>query len=541
MVLFTAPLPERKHHPGYVEETRFASAYQSRFTEEIASRKTKNAPVDVELLRSLNCNYFSTHGVAPTLLSLKQHAQALAILISQITVSSQYAEINNRNDTAGRIKKSFRDNEAFDWLNDLGNRYDNEDEWHHKPLTDLMNKVKGQSDTKGTQHHCPLETFDDDDRNARVKPRPYAAHTALAMHANECLEMLDHEYSATGGLMSLLPTDAKADEEDMAAVRNSLLGQWLLFNQHLVARTHELELSYANALDITAGEAAVPMQMLSKIGPDSTSGREIAYPQDKWILANAGDDVFDHLHRVFDRQEAQIRLKEDIWKASGTWGEQMWNETRGGDLYARGIVHYDIKTRYFRMQGKGKSTIFILPAHGEHPAVQQTHRVEVRPTVVSVVTPTWPARISDWETKYKQKLDQATRMEIQHHEMTMLTGKLKQHNDTLATELDKARFTNAAYEDYYATSEARNGPERLEKLTVELQTQLKEKRNELLEQKDKMEGLTRLEILEHRLEAVKHRLPDRVYDFVMGDAGGSEEQLRRAASTQDAPMADVSN
>ncbi|KAK2777501.1 hypothetical protein CKAH01_12049 [Colletotrichum kahawae] len=520
-------------HPGYVEKTPYAHGYQSRYTEDIINRggyvTGHDNPCDLQLLDHVNCGYLSTQGVPPTLLALKQHAQSLAVLISQITISSQYAEVDNKNNADGRIYKSFRDNEAFDWLNDLSMPYENDDEWHHKPLTDLMNVVARQSDTRGTEHHCPLQKFSPPEEG-KTKLRPYASHSALAMHANECLEVLDHEYSATGGLMSLLPTDAAADAEDMVAVRNSLLGQFLLFSQHLVARMHDLELSYANALDVTAGEAAVPMQMLSKVGPDGTSGREVAYPQDKWILANAGDDVFDHLHRALDRQEAQIKIKQQIYTANGTYGERMWNEQRGGDLYARGLVFYDVMTRFFRLQGKGKSTIFMLPAHGEHPAVQQTRRIEVTPTVVSVVTPTWPARVSEWEKKYRAKLEEADEREIKHHDMTAETFKMREHNETLATELQSARLMNEKFETYYTTSEAADGAAVLERKAAALEA-------ELAGQKARME---QLEKLETQLEKLKPHLPASFKGFLYSPLPGQTEPLG-AAMFRDAPATGVSD
>lgn len=77
--------------------------------------------------------------------------------------------------------------------------------------------------------------------------KPYSTHHNLLMHASECLEVLGHEYSATGGIMSLLPTDTTADTVNLRAARNSLVGQWLLFTQHLVARMHELETSYGQS------------------------------------------------------------------------------------------------------------------------------------------------------------------------------------------------------------------------------------------------------------------------------------------------------
>ncbi|KAF9873250.1 hypothetical protein CkaCkLH20_09413 [Colletotrichum karsti] len=518
MVMMSSQLYEtREQHSGFVDKTPYAHAYQSRFTEEIISGggyRTRGVNYfDLKLLEHVNCSYLSTEGVAPTLLALKQHAQSLAILISQLTPTSQYAEVDNYNNTNARINKSFRENEAFDWLNDLNKPYENDDAWHQKPISDLMNKVRNQSDTTGTEHHCPLQTFSPDE--LRVKPRPYASHAALAMHANECLEMLDHEYGATGGLMSLLPTDAEADAPDMVAVRNSLLGQWLLFAQHLVARMHDLELGYANALDVTAGEAAVPMQMLSRAGPDGLSaGRELAYPQDKWVLANAGDDVFEHLHRCLDRQEAQIELKQEIWAANGTYGERLWNETRGGDLYARGLVFYDVKTRFYRLQGKGRSTIFMLPAHGEHPAVAQTRRLEAAPTVVSVVTPTWPARVSEWEGKYKARLDEATRTEIRHHEAAALNHRMREHNETLASELERARFMNRKFEEYYTASEARDGAARLERRAAELEAELQEKGREV----------ERLRGMKARLEQVRPGLGDSFRRFLFEEADDDDDE-----------------
>ncbi|GJC78101.1 hypothetical protein ColLi_00939 [Colletotrichum liriopes] len=490
---------------GHIDETPYAAAYQSRFINEILHPEGDRGPehpsavgLDIHLLRHVNCGYLSTHGHAPTLLALKQHAQALAILIAKLAPTTQYAEINNKNNTRGRIKKSFRDNEAFDWLNDLSHIYQNDDEWHHKPLTDLMNEIQHQSNTQGIVRHCPLQSFEED-KEKRMKPRPYASHSALALHANECLEMLDHEYSATGGLMSLLPTDAETDSGEMSDVRNSVLGQWLLFNQHLVARMHDLELSYANALDVTAGEAVVPMQMLSKMGPDASSGRELAFPQDKWVLANAGDDVFDYLHRVLDREEAQIDYKKDLWTANGTLGERMWNEERGGDLYARGLVFYDVKTRFYRLQGKGKSTIFVLPAHGVHPAVQETRKLEITPTVVSVVTPMWPARVSDWESKYKDKLDEATRMEIQNHRLTTLTETMKEQNGVLATSLKKEQMANAQYEKYYGTSESGMDMQDMDKAVASFEAALGERDELSALPADLVKDLKNLPRLYHKL------------------------------------------
>src|SRR5690606_30922169 len=125
-------------------------------------------------------------------------------------------------------------------------------------------------------YHCPLAEIrprgngngnGNENGSGADKQQPYANHHNLVMHANACLERLDHELSSTGGLMSLLPpargaataaTDGSGGSDDLAAARASLLGQWLHFTQSLVGRMHELERAYANALDALAGEAVVP-------------------------------------------------------------------------------------------------------------------------------------------------------------------------------------------------------------------------------------------------------------------------------------------
>ncbi|KAM0328169.1 hypothetical protein ACHAQA_005576 [Verticillium albo-atrum] len=441
---------------GSIPRTPYATAYESRYTRLFGP--------DDRLFAHLNCGYLSTPGRAPTLLALKQHAQSLAILIRNISVNTAFGEVDNENTGHGHKTRKFRENEAFDWLNDLSHPYANTDEWHQKPLTELMNQVKGEQSGQA-QHHCPLATHENlGQAKEGARPRPYANHHALTMHANECLEMLDHEYSATGGLMSLLPTDAAADSEAMKAARNTLLGQWLVFNQHLVGRMHELEIAYGNTLDAMRGEAVIPMQTLSMMAPSGTAssaagsyGREIAYPQDKWVLCNAGDDVFEYVHKVLDRQEALIEPRERAWREHGVTGERMWREHRGGDLFDAGLVVWDVKTRYIRLRGKTRSPIFVIPAHGEHPGVSDTRLLEAQPGLVSVVTPTWPTRVSDWETKYMDKLLESTRTSLACFELREENDRLRDKTTLLDTEVRNLQQATARYEQYYSGAETEEG------------------------------------------------------------------------------------
>ncbi|RAL65574.1 hypothetical protein DID88_005246 [Monilinia fructigena] len=80
---------------GAVRRTKFSEAYRSIFT--------LNLPNLIPLLRHVNCNYLSTKGHAPTVLELKQHAQALVILLKQITISTQPGAIDSTNQNAVQI------------------------------------------------------------------------------------------------------------------------------------------------------------------------------------------------------------------------------------------------------------------------------------------------------------------------------------------------------------------------------------------------------------------------------------------------------
>lgn len=396
-------------NPFYMPPNPYAPSYASTFTTPDSGLLTSE---ELTLLHHVNCSYLSSDK-PPTLLALKQHAQGLVNLIRKITTSKEAAPIDGET-----LESRFRfdRNDAFDWLNNLNTPYENTDESHNLLLWGLANIVKEESEDGGIVCHCPLNKIKDEGVHADKdgERRPHMTHQNLVMHANECLEILDHEYGATGGLMSLLPKDDEEDAHQLAGARNTLLGQWLLNHQHLVGRMHELEISYANALDALAGEASVPHQILGAIGPDGMSrGREIVYPQDKYILVNAGEDVTSHIHRLITKAEAQIEQKEKIWKSRGVSGERIWKKYRGGEWYARGIVPVDILTRFYRIKEQGdQSPIFILPAIEQHPGVAHTRAIEKRPTVVSVVTPTWPERVSDWERKFKEKLDEARELEL---------------------------------------------------------------------------------------------------------------------------------
>ncbi|TVY40469.1 hypothetical protein LSUB1_G003295 [Lachnellula subtilissima] len=398
--------PPRRNPQKIIPANTFAGNYRSIFT--LNDPGSKLLP----LLKHVNCSYLSTPGIAPTILQLKQHAQSLVVLIKSLTVSTFPAVIDNVNSRVEGMP-AFNDGETYDFLNDLTRPYLGpkrpEHQTHHNmPLTTLLNVLEeenipgedGKPDRIKLWDVCPLHHAEKTPINQ--PSLPYATHQNLISHANEALELLDHEYSAKGGLLSILPT--KLEKEDREAAESTLLGQLILYIQHLVQRAHDLERCYANAMDVIAGEAVVPHQALSKLGPDGRQPREMVFPQDRFVLVNAGNDLYQFLNDEFEKKERTDEAVMANWKQLGLTGEAIW-ENRGGKEMNRGIVALDVTTRYYRLKGDALKTIFVIPAHQEHPGTSVTRELESKPTVVSVVKPTWPDRVSTWEMKHRADLE----------------------------------------------------------------------------------------------------------------------------------------
>lgn len=419
--------------PGYYPATDHAIPYQSEWSRLHDDEATKAT------LRHLGCNYLGTPGCPPTLIALKRHAQSLAVLIARLSPSvrtgkvdgnpifddrqvgrDQYGAANVQHSVEGRLEL----NDAFDWLADLSQPYNNDDPNHHKPLNILSNEVSGRHEVAGTQYNCPIEKFpvrEPLEQRAHpylpdVSQLPHASHHLLAMHANECLELLDHEFSNTGGILSLIPEEGQgANSAELKAAQNSLLGQLLLYVQSLALRNHEMDMTNAKLTDALAGEAVVPLQHLSVLGPDGRSGREIAYPQDRWVLVNAGDDVWAHLHDAMDREEAALDVREHEWaeEDAGLGGDSVWSLERNQGRHARGLVAVDIRSRFYRLQGQGRSTIFVLPAFATQPSTEWSERLDrySKPTVVGTVAPRTVQRATDYQKR--QDRDNAAEMRRQ--------------------------------------------------------------------------------------------------------------------------------
>ncbi|KAI8951117.1 hypothetical protein F4801DRAFT_308871 [Xylaria longipes] len=381
---------------GFLKSTHWSKPYYSALVH-------NNPQLPHHLLEHVNCTYLSTPGRAPTLLALKQHAQSLAVLISLLAPAQFGGTLEPPNEGKTNGDAPFAAEQAFDWLNDLQEHYNTEDSAHKKPLNALVNLVKSNSDTEGPKWHCPLDTagIELPEKHPFQQYRPYETHLTLLMHANEILERLDHEYSAMGGILGIIPLDSEKVDEQRALkqAKTTLVGQWILYTQHLVVRMHELEIAYGNSLDLLANEAIVPLQHISIHGPDGRSGREIIFPQDRWILANAGEDVFTFIHQMLDRAEAHQDAQDDVFAEQNVLGDAAYSSNEG--LKYRGIVKVDLNTRFYRLRKSGHGPLFVLPAFGDRPNTKHTRDMENRPTVVTIPQPNTKDVVNAWESKHK--------------------------------------------------------------------------------------------------------------------------------------------
>ncbi|CAN8102850.1 unnamed protein product [Discula destructiva] len=473
---------------GYYPATDYALPYLSKWS------RVVDHPTVSAMLAHMNCSYLGQPGMPPTLLSLKRHAQSLALLIQYLEPSVTTGAVdgmvlgdhdphgyvfNDGVDGSGLRERTYVDSgarrlnnaNAFDWLHDLHNPYHNDDPIHHRPLNSLMNEVQSAHDLTGTHFHCPLtdivprgrkEDFDKNDiflSETDAKARHYASHNNLVRHANECLELLDHEFSATGGLLSIIPPDgAGLNAADFEAAKNSLLGQLLLHTQGMYLRMHEFELDVGNMRDALAKDAIVPLQSLRANGPDKASGRELVVDQDRFVIVNAGNDTWKYMQDDFDAAERQAQEKARVYREAGASGERQWLKDRGGNEYARGITTVDYTTRYYRLAGAGHSTIFVAPAFGRLPSTAQTPQNERNQGVLAMVQPRWPERVSEWERKYKKQIADATALQRAKFELERQNNDQKEVIDSLQHTVDALRHVQTATEEALQAAQAEVAP-----------------------------------------------------------------------------------
>ncbi|OTB08071.1 hypothetical protein M426DRAFT_7879 [Hypoxylon sp. CI-4A] len=435
---------------SYIKGNHWALPYFSNHYHE-------NPPQHAAMLDHVNCGYLSTPGRPPTLEALKQHAQSLTYLISTLSPSMVSGEIDNENTPYS--DNPFPAHEAYDWLNNLQEPYDNIDKAHRQPLNSLVNLVKKATDSKGIEFHCPMDELNVQlvETSNMESYRPFFNHMTLLMHANDCLERLDHELSAIGGIMSVLPTDEENVEKhpDIEKAKSTLVGQWLLFTQHLMTRMHELEISYANSLDLLANEAVVPAQQMSAYGPDARSGREVVFPQDRWVLANAGDDVFTYIHQVLDKREAYSKRYDDEHIKQNVVGDTLFSEDNSEKL--RGLVSVDLSTRFYRLKGSGHGPIFVLPGFSDRPGTAHTRDLEEQPIAMTLPTPSLPTAVTAYEKRYGNLHAEVDEKIMDNNKLQMEVTNLRDSVTAQADELARVKLLNLKYEENQGVDAAQLG------------------------------------------------------------------------------------
>lgn len=419
-----------------VPATNYARSWSCRWTVPSNGILTEK---DFDLLCHVNCSYLSSPK-PPTLLSLKRHAQSLTILIRNLSVSTAdgIPDAANHPDAP-----EYRPDEALDWLNNLDEPYTTADASHYLPLWAIHNDVRDEPRPSLPLYHCPLASAQDlgpgavSSGSRQGLRRPHMTHHGLVRHANECLEILDHELSAVGGLMSLLPADGDGDGA-MAGAENTLLGQWLLHQRHLVVRMHDLEMSYGRALDALAGVAIRPLQMVEGM---LAAGRAVGHPQDTYLLVNTADTVTKEIHRLLDEREAEMEEEERVHRERGVSGlmwRDMWDNENGKEGgVSRDLVVVDLVSRFYRIKDDGdRAPIFILPAIERHDGVVETLKMERQPKVVPVATNPRPTRVSEWERKYRERLDRMDGLERENRNLAKERDALKRKIERLDLGLD---------------------------------------------------------------------------------------------------------
>lgn len=376
------------------------------------------------LFAHLNCSFLSTRGKAPTLLELKQHAQALLVLIKHLTVAADatlvddptgpvaialaaarhtaeeankdIAEQRAADAAQGRVRANLAATpaqvasiraRAFDFLSDLSVSYDNSDPTHNTTLTGVLNTLedRGSVDRRG-RDHCPLHAAAvvANPATRGTQALPYAETWKLIKHANELLERLDHEFSAEGGLLGMLPLDAAGHDmskaDDLLGAR-SVLGQWISMTRKLIVRHHELEQNLSEALNIIQGDAVVPKYLLSKIPINARQETTGVFAHQDEIVVTLADGKLNELRAKFAAAEATAFDSTQHALGSGEGNQD--------------IITITAETTYARLrQG---NTIFIAPG--------QVNDTAKRPGVIQVVKGEWPARTSLWEQKHYADLN----------------------------------------------------------------------------------------------------------------------------------------
>lgn len=185
-------------------------------------------------------------------------------------------------------------------------------------------------------------------------------------------------------------------------VQDTILGQWLIYTTNLVQRVSELEAEVANAREVLAGEAMVPMRLVSqgadavgevvaagtadggaRTGAEGLCGRVMVFPQDRYVLANCGAGLWERLNEELAAREQGLEARERDRVRTLRGGKVRGEPGVGHALQP--VTYMDVQSRIYRV--KGCQSLFVIPAFDIHPDTEGTRRMESKGLVQTVVRP----------------------------------------------------------------------------------------------------------------------------------------------------------
>lgn len=333
----------------------------------------------------LNC-FQLTHPpttASTTLIGLKQHAQAVCLLLSVLQPTA------NRN-VWPNVPADPQFPSQFDFLSDLNEPYTGllpdgtvRKKSHDKPLVGLSNTLESGHRGIGNIELC--------------------TRAELMFHSNTLLTRLDHLYRSTGGILSIpppppLPEPNEPSHTPTSLVRNSILAQWLGFTRALTLRLASLEKETAALREVMGHEALVASVRGKQSREKTNNGegcgeREIMFPQDRYVLAGLSEGLWNRLHEELTVREGEDREdreheREEREQGRGVqgrgWGDFHAPAAEDGDAGETKVVAWiETMSRLYRIRGHD-DTIFVIPAFGLHPGAPAVHRVERTPLVQTV-------------------------------------------------------------------------------------------------------------------------------------------------------------
>ncbi|MCJ1466361.1 hypothetical protein MMC07_004980 [Pseudocyphellaria aurata] len=388
---FSQPGPSRprgRSKPGastdhpVIPSNGFAPAYDCPLLARLSAARPLPRPVS-EHFAHVNCFHLTRpHTRAPaTLVELKQHAQAVCLLLSVLQPSADKKAWPN-------VAANPAFPPQFDFLTDLNDPYPGQHAeslrrkpGHHKPLAGLTNTLESDH---GGLHNIERCT-----------------KAELISYANKLLTRLDHLYRSTGGILSIPPPPSPPETADEfhrhadSSPHDSILAQWLYYTRALTLRLASLEREIAALREVMGHEALVANVRGKQARARTANGygggeRELVFPQDRYVLAGLSDGLWARLHEELTVQENQDRnerneAREERKQGRGVqrrgWGD--FGVSEGADDDETKVVTWiETTSRLYRI--RGHETIFVIPGFGLHPGAPAVHRVERTPLVQSV-------------------------------------------------------------------------------------------------------------------------------------------------------------